>query len=207
MNEEEKNEILSLSQNLGEFALDSLLKDGLFKDLPLIGSVLSVGKLLLSVSDRMLLVKLIHFINDLDLKSHEEIDDFKEKYFKNEDYTKIGSKILLIIEQSDNATKIEWLAKSLRLFIDQELNKGQFLRIASIINSAFIEDVEKISIFNQRAEITSENDLIETYTLDHLFSIGLLESHGYDGGSSDGKNSGTIYALNEFGLIMTQKII
>ena len=158
MNEKDKNEILSLSQDLGELALDSILKDGLFKDLPLIGSVFSVSKLLLSVNDRMLLVRLIHFINDLNLKTQEEID------------------------------------------------KKHFLRMSSIINSAYTEDVEKISIFNKRAEITSFNDLIETYILDHLFSLGLLESHGFDGGTN-GENSGTIYALNEFGCIMNQKIV
>ncbi|HCT94994.1 MAG: hypothetical protein A2X19_09515 [Bacteroidetes bacterium GWE2_39_28] len=206
MNEKDKNEILSLSQDLGELALDSILKDGLFKDLPLIGSVFSVSKLLLSVNDRMLLVRLIHFINDLNLKTQEEIDDFKAKFFKNEDYSKIGSKLLLIIEKADSATKIKWLAKCLRLFIDQEIDKKHFLRMSSIINSAYTEDVEKISIFNKRAEITSFNDLIETYILDHLFSLGLLESHGFDGGTN-GENSGTIYALNEFGCIMNQKIV
>ncbi len=64
-----------------------------------------------------------------------------------------------------------------------------------------------ITIFEKRNEITTQNDIIETYILDHLFSIGLLESHGIDGSDPAGLNSGTIYALNSFGVIMKEKII
>lgn len=207
MNEIEKNEILSLSKDLGETAIDSLLDNGIFKDVPFIGTGMSVVKLIKSVSDRILLTKIIHFINHLNLKNQGEVDGFKERYFKDSDYSKIGSKVLLILERADNATKIEWLAKSLRLFVDKDLNKQKFLRISSIINSAYTEDVQQIKIFDQRDKITSQNDLIETYILDHLFSIGLLESHGFDGGNIEGLNSGTIYALNNFGKIMKEKII
>jgi len=207
VNETEKGEILSLSKDLGETAIDSLLDDGIFKDIPFIGTGISVVKLLKSASDRILLTKIIHFINDLNLKNQEEIDKFKEKYFKDSDHKKIGSKVLLILERADNATKIKWLAKSLRLYVDRDIDKQQFLRISSIINSGYTEDVQKIKIFDKRDEITSENDLIDTYILDHLFSIGLLESHGFDGGDAAGLNSGTIYALNNFGKIMKEKIV
>ena len=207
MNETEKNEILSLSKDLGETAIDSLLDDGIFKDVPFIGTGISIVKLIKSASDRILLTKIIHFINDLNLKNQGEIDEFKEKYFKDSDYSKIGSKVLLILERADNSTKIKWLAKSLRLYVNRELEKQKFLRITSIINSAYTEDVEQIKIFDQREEITSQNDIIETYILDHLFSIGLLENHGFDGGDAEGLNSGTIYALNNFGKIIKEKII
>lgn len=207
MSGEEKAEILSLSKDLGEVGLDSLLTDGIFKDIPVLGTILSVSKLCISVSDKILLSKLIHFINDLDLKNQDEIADFKRRYFKDENYTKIGSKILLILERSDNVTKIKWLAKSLRLLVDKKIKREQFLRVSSIINSAYVEDIERIIVFNKRHEITSQNDLVETYILDHLFSVGLLESNGFQAGGYNGEDAGTIYALNEFGDIFIKFII
>lgn len=202
-----KSEILSLCNDLGETAIDSLLADGLFKDIPFIGSGITVSKLIKSASDRILLTKMIHFLNDLNLKNQNEIDMFKCKYFKDKDYKKIGSKLLLVLERADNETKIKWLAKSLRYYVGRELNREQFLRLSTIINSAYSKDVLQISAFDKRAEITSQNDLIDTCTLDHLFSIGLLESHGFDCGDEADVNSGTIYALNDFGKIMKEKII
>ena len=208
MNETEKEEILSISKDLGEVGLDSLLEDGLFKDIPFVGTGISVVKLIHSASDRILLSKIIHFINVLELKNEQEIKEFKVKYFKYTDYNKIGSKILLSIERADNLKKIKWLARSLRLFIGKEITKSVFLRLTSIINSAYVEDVLKIVAFDKQNEITSNNDInVEKYVLEHLFSIGLLGNVGIDGGTADGRSSGTIYALNEFGKIMRNKII
>ena len=207
MNQVEKSEILSLSTGLGEAGIDSLLETGLFKDVPFIDTGISIVKLINSVSDRILLTKIIHFINYLDLKNQEEVDKFKEEYFKDKDYNKIGSKILLILERADNSTKIKWLAKSLICFVDGKISNEEFLRISSVINSAFVEDVSQIIVFDKRIKITSRNDLINTYILDHLFSVGLLESHGFDGGDVSGVNSGTVYSLNKFGRLMKEKII
>ncbi len=207
MNETEKNEILSISKDLGETVIDSLLKDGLFKDIPIIGTGISVGKLVKSVSDSILLYKIIHFIDELGLKNQEEVDEFKNKYFKDKNYKNIGSKILLILERSDSLTKIKWLAKSLRLFIERKISNREFLRISSIINNAYVEDVNLITVFDKRAKITSQNNLIDTYILDHFFSIGLLENNGFDGGDATGKNSGTKYALNKFGELLKEIII
>lgn len=208
MDEAEKNEIISISKDLGELGLDTLLEDGLFKDIPFIGAGISVVNLFRSASDRILLTKIIHFINELDLKSQIEVNEFKDKYLKDKDYSKIGSKILLVLERADSLTKIKWLAKCLRIFVDREISKEEFLRVSSIINNAYVEDVSQIKVFNRREEITSHNDLIDTYILDHLFSVGLLESHGINGGSLGGDtNEGTIYALNKFGKLMKEKII
>ncbi|WP_418637632.1 hypothetical protein [Winogradskyella sp.] len=208
MNEIEKEEILSISKELGEASLDSLLEDGIFKDIPFVGTGISVVKLIHSASDRILLTKIIHFINELELKNEQEIKEFKAKYFKYTDYDRIGSKILLTLERVDNLNKIKWLARSLRLFIGKEITKTEFLRLTSIINSAYVEDVLKIVAFDERDKITSTNDIIvERYALEHLFSIGLVGNFGFDSGTIGGENSGTIYSLNEFGKIMRNRII
>ncbi|WP_426431461.1 hypothetical protein ACPX19_03265 [Winogradskyella sp. HB-48] len=184
------------------------MEDGLFNDIPFVGTGISVVKLIHSASDRILLSKIIHFINELKLKNEQEIKEFKIKYFKYTDYDRISSKILLSLERADNLQKIKWLARSLRLFIGKEITKSEFLRLTSIINSAYVEDVIKIVAFDERNEITSNNDInVEKYVLEHLFSIGLIGNLGIDGGAADGKNSGTIYVSNEFGRIMRKRII
>jgi hypothetical protein len=207
MDDKTKNELLALSSNFGEIALDSILSDGIFRDIPVVGSLISLSKLTYSISDYFLLTRIIHFVNELDLKSQSDIDELKIKYFKDDDYIKIGSKILLAIEKSDDQRKLKWLAKCFRLLLDKQISKSTFMRLTSIINNVFAEDIEQILIFNQRKEITSSNDIIETYVLDQLFSAGLLESRGFDGGDISGNNSGTIYALNNYGKIIMEKLL
>lgn len=202
-----REELVSLSSNLTEVAIDSILSDGIFKDIPIVGTIISVAKLGKTASDSLLLIRLIKFVNELDLKSDDEIKEFKTKYFKDKDYPQIGSKLLLILEKVDDEAKVRWLAKSLRLLLDKTIDRKQFLRIASIINSSFAEDVESLKVFEQRERITSTNDLVDSYILNHLYSIGLLDSGGVDGGDLEGKNSGSVFVLNEFGHIFVNHIL
>jgi hypothetical protein len=196
---ESKTQLLDLSSGLGEAALDSLLKDGLFKDIPVIGSLISIGRLTRSVTDALLLTRILCFVNELHLKSQEQIDEFKGKYFQDENYKEIGSKLLFALERADDARKIKWQAKLIRLMIDRKIDRAKFLRLVSIINNCFAGDAEQITVFQRLKRITSNNESIQSYVLDHLFSIGFLDSAGIDGGDMSGKNSGTVYELNEFG--------
>lgn len=207
MNSEEKNEIISISKDIGEIGIDSLLNEGLFKDIPIVGTGLSFYKLINSASDRILLNKLIRFINELDLKNQDEINQFKTKYLENDDYKKIGSKILLSLERADDLTKIKWLAKSLRIFVNRNISKSEFLRLSSIINSAYIEDVLKIHLFDQHPEISSSDSIIEKHILEHLFSIGLIGIEGTGGALASGRSTLIIYSLNRFGQLMKNEII
>ena len=199
--------LVSLSANLGEAALDSVISDGIFKDIPILGTVISVGKIGYTIVDSWNIGKIIKFINNLDLKNENDINDFKEKYFKDKDYVKIGEKIFSILERSHDEIKIKWLAKCFRQFLDRKLNKDDFMRLMSIINNAYVSDVEKIGVFDTKNKITSINNLIESYVLDHLYSIGLLEQCGFDGGDFEGINSGTVYTLNKFGLLLKDIVL
>jgi len=199
--EETKNEIVALSTNLGEVALDSIISDGIFRDIPLISTCISIGKVAYSFSNYRVIKNIIKFINELDIKTEEEVDKFKEEYFKDKDYPKIGEKVYYVLDKADDEKKIKWLAECFRLFLDKNINLTQFMRLTSIINNAFVSDAEQILIFDTHKSLTSNNDFIESYVLDHLYSVGLLENQGFNGGDFSGSNSGTIYGLNLFGEI------
>lgn len=202
-----KEELIALTTKLGETAIDSILQDGILRDIPILGSIISVAKLGKTASDSLLLIRLLKFVDSLEFKTEEEIAEFKEKYFKVRDYPKIGSKILLVMEKADDEAKARWLAKSLRLMVDGIIGKDQFLRLASIINASFATDVELLTVFKKREKITSTNDLVESYVLNHLYSVGLLDSVGFDGGDIEGKNSGTVFIANEFGQIFINHLL
>lgn len=204
---EAKNEIISLTSGLSEVALDSLLSGGLFKDIPIIGSVISVCNLTRTAVDTLLLIRILKFIEALDVKSQKEIDELKEKYFKNEDYPRIGYKLLFSLEKIDDAVKIGWLAKTFRIFLDKKISQASFLRISTIINTAFVDDVEFLTKIKEKERITSTNELMDSYVLDHLYSIGLLGNIGIDGGDVSGNNSGNIFCLNEFGEIFVNELL
>ncbi len=202
MNEEIKNEILSLTSGIGESVIDSVLSDGLFKDIPILGSLVSIVKLTSNISDRIFLKKLLTFFNALELKSQEEVDSLKQKILKEKDPKRIGSKILYAINLIDDDVKLKWLSKVFVKYIDKKISKHEFLTLTSIINQIYSSNADGIKVFKQREVITSQNKLIKGSTLEHLFSVGLLSNVGFDeGGASEESDRGSRYCLNEYGII------
>lgn len=47
-----------------ELGIDSVLQDGLFKDIPIVGTIVSMGKFAQNVHDRNLLRQTLTFINE-----------------------------------------------------------------------------------------------------------------------------------------------
>lgn len=192
-----KTEIIKKAgKEFGESLIDSFL------DSLTLGMGSKFRNLYSSISDKMLLIKLYKFIEELYLKTEFEKKEFKDKYFKNEDYQKIGSQLILIIDKADSEKKIKWLARCFRKYIDGKINKQEFSRLSMIISSCFPDDIENIIIFKSKSEIISNGSFMDSYILNHLFSIGLLENLGFDGGNAEPDSGGYIYALNNFGKIM-----
>ena len=205
-----KDELLSLSSDLGEVAIDSIMKDGILKDIPIVGTAFSVLKLGNTFCDRIMLLKICSFIKKLNIHTEEERRFFKEKYFKIKDYPRIGSKIILSLSSVDDEKKIAWLAKSFNLLLDLKINDQDFLRLSMIINNSFPEYMEQLIIFKDKSEIATNNKYIKSYILEHLYSIGMLTQKGIDGGVYDEKleiNDGFVFELSNFGKIFLNNIL
>lgn len=72
---EECSELVS---SIAEVTLDSVLEDGLLKDIPIIASAISVYKLGTSLRERHELLKLYHFVKSLNNGVQDE--EQREKY-------------------------------------------------------------------------------------------------------------------------------
>ncbi len=202
MNDEMKNEILSLTSGLSESVIDSFLSDGLFRDVPILRSFVSIVKLTRNVSDIIFLKKLLTFFNALELKNQDEIDSLKQKFLKEKDHKRIGSKIIYVINSIDDEVKSKWLAKLFLKFIDKNISIDEFLILSSIIHQIYTTNAEGIKVFKQREVITSQNKLIKGSTLEHLCSVGLLSNVGIDeGDSTEESDHGSMFCLNEYGII------
>jgi hypothetical protein len=55
-------ELSSLTINLSEVGLDTALQEGLFRDIPIFGSVVSLGKGIISIPEILLFRKLTRFL-------------------------------------------------------------------------------------------------------------------------------------------------
>ena len=66
--------IADVGIEFAELGIDSILSDGILKDIPIVGTIVGVGKLAHNVHDRNLLRQTLPFINEFNkgLVSHEK---------------------------------------------------------------------------------------------------------------------------------------
>jgi hypothetical protein len=205
------NNITNLTVGIGEAVMDSFLKDGLLKDIPILGTGIKIIGISTNISDTLLLNKLKLFMENLNIMKQSDVEKFKEKMNNDKFQKEVGIKLLNIIDKTDEYIKIRWVAKAFLDYLDKKINKDFFYRIITIINNAFVQDLLKLSCFSIKKEILSNNKMVGSYVLHQLFSNGLLNNDGLDGGvfteTNEEGDNGTIYTVNDFGNYILKNIL
>jgi hypothetical protein len=205
------NNITDLTVDIGEVVIDSFLNDGLLKDIPILGTGIKIIRISTNISDALLLNKLKLFMENLNIIKQDDVEKFKEKMNNDKFQKEVGIKLLNIIDKADEYIKIKWIAKVFLDYLDKKINKEFFYRIITIINNAFVQDILKLRCFEIKKEILSNNKVVESYILHQLFSNGLLNNHGLDGGifteTNEEGDNGTIYTVNDFGNYILRKLL
>jgi len=138
------SDLQNVTTDLAESFADTLLNDGLLKDIPIIGTIVGLTKAAISLNDRLLIKKLIYFIsglNDIDQERREklisEIDNSETQKIK------VGEKLLYIIDKSDDHYTAKYIAVLFKAFLNEEISYSQFLRCSTIIQKLLIQDLEQ----------------------------------------------------------------
>ncbi len=136
------SDLHNVTIGLSETLIDSLIDDGICKDIPIIGSILGVGKVALGVRERFFFKKIIYFISELkDIpksKRHEMVDkiDISQKY-----RIKVGEKLLYILEKCEDHEKSKIIAYLFSAFLEGILTYGEFLRSVNVTEKILTEDL------------------------------------------------------------------
>ncbi len=155
-----QNVVIGITESL----TDSFLMDGIAKDIPIIGTIISLGKATMSIKDRMFLKKMIHFIEgikNVDKNKRSEmvamIDSSKKFRIK------VGEKLLYIIDKSEDHIAAEYIAKLFNAFLNNKMTYLEFLRSSAIIQKIFIEDLQWF-LSADNSEIEKDRDSEEYFT-------------------------------------------
>ncbi len=131
---------------MAEFTIDQLLEDGIFKNVPWVGWIFKARSVYTSISDRILLTKILRFLVSLRTTSHEEKQNFikkieADKKFRNQ----VGSKLLLIIDRLNDFEKVDILSVIFSAYLNNEIDYEIFCQIAQSIEDCFIVDLRALA--------------------------------------------------------------
>ncbi|PKG95981.1 hypothetical protein [Paraglaciecola sp. MB-3u-78] len=118
-------------------------KQGLIKEIPIFGHFCKIAQATKSVSDQLFMFKLSKFIEDVNKVSNQELTTITNalKYEPNEE---LAEKLLLTIDNLNEADKSKYIAQALYLYSNVELTKSDFLRSLDLIQKMYIGDLNNL---------------------------------------------------------------
>lgn len=133
----------NVSISLAEVAADSLLDDGFAKELPIIGSVIGLGKATVGIKESLFLKKIIYFISEINSISAEERYEIIEKIDASGKFrARVGEKLLYIIDKCEDHEKSQIIARLFSAFLSKNISYDEFLRAAHVVGQLVSEDLE-----------------------------------------------------------------
>lgn len=120
--------------DFSEVLIDSALKEGVLKDLPIIGSLIKIWKAGVTVRDTLFVKKMLLFLNESSKLTEKQrkliitsLED--EKYYIN-----VGEKLLSVIDRLEDNEKAIILGKAFKEFGKGNITKEEFWNISFIID-------------------------------------------------------------------------
>ena len=159
-----------------EIGIDTLMNEGILKEIPIVNTIVGVLKIGKNVHDRNLLKQTLTFINEFNNNkiSHDKLKQYKITIENNPKRCEeeLG-RILLLLNNFIDKEKSIMLAKIFKAYIEKIINWNEFCEYSEIINRLFIQDINLLNmIYDGRVtDTTNRGDL---YRVERLNSLGII---------------------------------
>lgn len=115
-----------LIDKLGEVAIDSLIDGGILRDIPIIGTAISIYKAGNDISAHIFARKIASFLSEVEKISIQKRKDFFENLPRSESEESIGETLLLILDKVDSYTLAIMLGRAFRLLVEGVVTKQTY---------------------------------------------------------------------------------
>lgn len=197
-----KEDLSALSRDYIEIAIDSFLQDGVLKDLPVIGSVVSLLKVGKTINDIFFTQKILYFLHGIkDIPLDRRIEMIEKIDNDPNLRIKCGEFLLAIINKVDNIEKIKFISYLYKCYMTDQLETHVALKLIFIVERIFWADLIKLTKSDIKEINQSDRPLFDTLISEGLMTI-------IEVGTVSGYTGGPIYAeLNELGKLLKNKLI
>lgn len=137
-------------------------------EMPILGSLLKIGKIGLNVIDLFFIKKLAKFIEQSDGISEKEKNNFLCSLDKK-DYEHISSYLLHLLYISEEEDKAKILGMIYKARLLDEIDNNMMLRLCSIVYKSFLPDLKKLPSYKEQ----NVEDSIEA---NNFINLGLVDN-------------------------------
>lgn len=153
------DELEKISENVSETIIDSVLNEGIFKEIPLVGTTLGLFKVGKTISARHQVRKLWKFLFQLNQVTQSERLNFLKKTEENrQERDELFERTLFIIERLDEERKSSIIGRLFSNLILGKINTADYLRLSVIVDKTSITDLIFLELSYRPPNINSNSD-------------------------------------------------
>jgi hypothetical protein len=180
----QSDEAVSIASDLAEVAIDAALDDGVLKDIPIVGSLVSLTKIGFTVRDRLFVAKLLKFLSGLHELKPDERKSMVDKLESDADYgRRVGEHLIEIIERIDSHRKPYMTAKVFAAYVGGTINASLLHRLNFAIERMAFYEIDAVRVIDQKWKALKQENPdagiipdVSVATLQALQGAGLLEA-------------------------------
>lgn len=169
--------IADVGVEFAELGIDSILSDGVLKDIPIVGTIVGVGKLVYNVHDRNLLRQTLTFINEFNkgLVSNEKKEKHRKKLQENpKKLEEELGRVLILLDRNIDTIKSTFEANFYAAYVEEKIKWEEFCELCDITDRLFIADIANLKDAYENSGV--KGSAVLSYKHDRLNSVGLLEN-------------------------------
>lgn len=137
-----ESELQNITIELAEIIGDTFLKDSILKEIPILSTIMGLGKGYIGIKDALFTRKLIRFLKEIsEISPNVRLDEINKIETSKEYEIKVGEKLLYIIDKSEDSQKAEIVGKLFKAFLKHKITYEQFLKCCHVIENLFIKDL------------------------------------------------------------------
>lgn len=176
------NDLSDFTKEFAETTLDSVIDNPILQNIPVVQGLIALYKTGVGIRERHNLKKILKFLNSLSSISFEERQAFIGKLNSENAKEEIFEKLLLILDRLDEEEKALILGNLFKLYVLEVITRNQFLRLSSIVEKAFLND---LIVFHKAVNIHEEmrgyyrevHNAFSKYEVKlSLYNLGLLKT-------------------------------
>lgn len=165
-------------EDIAEVGIDSVLEEGLLKEIPIVGFLIGTKNVVQNLQDRNLLNQTLQFIKEFNSGSIDtrKLSKYKEDISQdNGKAEKELGRVLLILNRILDSKKSKILANFYRNYVNGKISWEDFCELSSVLEMLFISDIKILEDIASN-ELTDNED-IELYPIDRLNALGLIRKN------------------------------
>jgi hypothetical protein len=131
------SDLVDVGKDVTEMLIDSLLEDGLLKEIPIVRSVVGLAQAGINIRDRLFLEKVLRVLSPLRKYSSETRREYL-KSLDEDELKKASQYLILYIDRLDSIEKASMLAKVFEAYLLGKIEYRTMLYFVHFVDSVFI---------------------------------------------------------------------